>query len=68
MYDCSECLCVDVWWSSIDGEQYFGEQDQYFDNKQDQQEKFEQGKYSLGSSLLSHSLFITLIICMSLPW
>jgi hypothetical protein len=51
----SECLCVDVWWSSIDGEQYFGEQDQYFDDQQDQQKFAEQGKYSMGSSLLTYS-------------
>lgn len=40
-----------VWWcndeSSIDGEQFFGEEDQYFDDQQDQQETFEdQGKYN----------------------
>jgi hypothetical protein len=38
--------------SSIDGEQYVGDQDQYLD---DQQEYFEQGKYSMGLSLLSYS-------------
>ena len=48
-------VCADNWWSSIDGEQYFGEQDQYFDDQQDQQEFAEQGKYSMGSSLLSYS-------------
>jgi hypothetical protein len=51
----SECLCVDVWWSSIDGEQYFSEQDQYFDDQQDQQKFAEQGKYSMWLSLLSYS-------------
>ena len=47
-----ECLCVDDWWLSINGEQYFVDKDQYF---HDQQENFEQGKYCMGSSLLSYS-------------
>jgi hypothetical protein len=42
--------------SCIDSEQYFGEQDQYFDDQQDQQENFEQCKYSMGLSFLSYSL------------
>ena len=49
-----ECLCIAMLWSSIDGEQYIGEQDQYFED-QDQQENFEQEKYRMGSSLLSYS-------------
>ena len=39
-----------LWLSSIDGEQYVGDQEYYFD-EQDQQEHFVQGKYSMGSSL-----------------
>ena len=35
---------------SIDGEQFVGDQEYYFD-EQDQQEHFVQGKYSMGSSL-----------------
>ena len=40
------------WWSSIDGEQYVDEQDQVFDDQQQSQESFDQGKYNLGLSLL----------------
>ena len=43
------CLYVAVL-SSIDGEQFVGDQGYYFD-EQDQQEYFAQGKYSMGSSL-----------------
>ena len=39
-----------LWLSSIDGEQFVGDQEYYFDEL-DQQEYFVQGKYSLGSSL-----------------
>ena len=39
-----------LWLSSIDGEQLMGDQGCTFD-KQDQQEYFAQGKYSMGSSL-----------------
>ena len=39
-----------LWLSSIDGEQFVGDQEYYFD-EQDQQEHFVQGKYSMGSSL-----------------
>jgi hypothetical protein len=42
-------------WSSIDGEQYYSDQEQYFD-KQDQQEHFEQGKYSMGPSLSPNNI------------
>ena len=49
-----ECLCGAMLRSSIDGEKYVGDQEQYFED-QDQQENFEQGKYSIGSSLLSYS-------------
>ena len=41
-----------LWLSSIDGEQFMGDQEYYFD-EQDQQEHFVQGKYSMGSSLFS---------------
>jgi len=37
----SNCLCVVDWWSSIDGEQYVGDQGQSFDDKQEQQESFD---------------------------
>jgi hypothetical protein len=51
----SGCLYVDVL-SSIDGETFYGDQEQYFD-KQDQQEQyFDQGKYNMGSSLTFYSL------------
>jgi hypothetical protein len=52
-------LCDDVWWSSIDGERFVGDQEQYFDqDHQDQQGYFEnQGKYSLG-----------LYIALMQPW
>ena len=43
------CLYVAVL-SSIDGEQFVGDQGYYFD-EQDQQEYFAQSKYSMGSSL-----------------
>jgi len=33
------------WWSSLDGEAYVGEQDQVFDDQQQAQESFDQGKY-----------------------
>ena len=39
-----------LWLSSIDGEQFMGDQEYYFD-KQEQQEYFVQGKYSMGSFL-----------------
>ena len=39
-----------LWLSSIDGEQFVGDQGYTFD-KQDQQEHFAQGKYNMGSSL-----------------
>jgi hypothetical protein len=49
------CLYVVVS-SSIDGEQFVGDQEQYF-GEQDQQELyFDQGKYNMGSSLTSYSL------------
>ena len=42
-----------LWLSSIDGEQFMGDQEYYFDVP-DQQEYFAQDKYSMGSSLLSY--------------
>ena len=45
-------LRVVDWWSGIDGERYVGDQDQAFDDQQQAQESFDQGKYNLGSSLL----------------
>ena len=39
-----------LWLSSIDDEQFVGDQEYYFD-EQDQQEHFVQGKYNMGSSL-----------------
>jgi hypothetical protein len=42
--------------SSLDSECYVRDQDYYCDNP-DQQEKYEQGKYNMGYSLLSYSLF-----------
>ena len=52
------CIIVSIemrvggWWSSIDGEPCVGEQDQIFDDQQQSQESFDQGKYNLGLSLL----------------
>jgi hypothetical protein len=42
-------------WSSIDGEQFVGDQEYYF-VEQDQPERFDQGKYSMGSSLFPINL------------
>ena len=44
-----------LWLSSIDGEQFVGEQEYYFD-EQDQQEQFAQCKYNMGSSMFSYQL------------
>ena len=41
-----------LWLSSIDGEQFVGDQEYYFD-EQDQQEYFDQGKYIMGLSLFA---------------
>ena len=49
--DACMLLCL----SSTDGGQYVGDQEFFVDDP-DQQEPFEQGKYSMGSSLLSYSL------------
>jgi len=45
-------LCVGVWWSSLVGELYVGDQGQAFDDQQQAQESFDQGKYNWRSSLL----------------
>ena len=42
--------CMLLWLSSIDGEQFVGDQEYYFDEQQ-QQEYFVQGKYRMGLSL-----------------
>ena len=42
--------CLLLWLLSIDGEQFVGDQEYYFD-EQDQQEHFVQGKYNMGLSL-----------------
>ena len=54
----SEWLCGALTWSSIDGEQFVGDQEQYFED-QDQQDYFEQEKYSMWSSLMSYSQLIS---------
>ena len=46
-----------LWLSNIDGEQFVGDQEYYFD-EQDQQEPFDQGKYIMGLSLFPINLNI----------
>jgi hypothetical protein len=41
-------------WSSIDGEQFVGDQEYFYE--QDQQEQFDQGKYSMRLSLFPNNL------------
>jgi hypothetical protein len=54
-------MCVvDNGWSSIDGEKFVGDQELYYE--QDLQDQFEQGKYSMGLSLLSYSPYANNII------
>jgi hypothetical protein len=60
MHDCLWMCVVDNGWSSIDGEQFVGDQEPYFE--QDLQDQFEQGKYSMGLSLLSYSPYAIKII------
>ena len=60
-------LCDDVEWSSIEGEQFVGDQEHYFEpDQQDQQGYFEnQGKYSLGLySFITNHDHITWIMFM----
>ena len=45
-------LRVVDWWSGIDGERYVGDQGQAFDDQQQAQESFDQGKYNWRLSLL----------------
>jgi hypothetical protein len=55
------CMYVDVL-SSIDSEQFVGNQEEYF-GEQDQQELyFDQGKYNMGSLLLPIHLNVIIII------
>jgi hypothetical protein len=49
------CLYADVL-SSIDGEQFVGDQEQYFEEQDQQELYFDQGKDNMGSSLTSYSL------------
>ena len=53
-----------LWLSSIDGEQFVGDQEYYFDD-QKQQEHFVQGKYSIGLSLfpIHLNIFNSCYIC-----
>ena len=59
-----------LWLSSIDGEQFVGDQGYDFD-EQDQQEYFAQGKYSMGSSLfpiyLIHSIHVACVTLIRIP-
>ena len=53
-----EC-CMLLCWSCLDGEENVGDQE-YFDDQQDQQVFANQGKYSMGSTLMPiHHLLIT---------
>ena len=53
-----EC-CVLPCWSRLDGEENVGDQE-FFDDQQDHQEFANQGKYSMGPTLMSYSpLLIT---------
>jgi len=40
-----------MWWLSIDGEQFVGDQEYFYE--QEQQDQFDQGKYSMRLSLFS---------------
>jgi hypothetical protein len=51
----SRCLYVDGL-SSIDSLQFMGDQKQYFEEQDQQELYFDQGKYNMGSSLTSYSL------------
>ena len=53
-----------LWLSSIDGKQFMGDQEYYFD-EQEQQEYFVQGKYSMGSSLFPIHFNTLNSCCMS---
>ena len=45
-------LRVVDWWLGLDGEPYVGDQGQAFEDQQQAQESFDQGKCNLGLSLL----------------
>ena len=49
--------CMLMWLSSVDGEQFVGDQEYYFDD-QDQHGNFELGKYSMRSPCPIHHLII----------
>jgi len=60
-------LRVVDWCLGIYGEPYVGDQDQAFEGQQ-AQERFDQGKYNLRSSLLPIHLYLHIyIICMLSP-
>ena len=48
--------CMLPCWSCSDGEENVGDQE-YFDDQQDQQEFANQGKYSMGSTLIPIHLY-----------
>jgi hypothetical protein len=49
-----ECMLLSVAW--VDGDCYADDENYYYDYP-DQQEHYEQGKYNMGYSLSSYSLF-----------
>jgi hypothetical protein len=53
--------------SSPDGEQFFGDQEQYFDEL-DQQNYFDPGKYNMGSPCCPIHFNHINSYCMCLPW
>ena len=58
-----------MYWSSPDGEEYFGSPELFGDqqDQQDQQEYVNQGKYSMGSSLFPNNFnHLIHIACVSL--
>ena len=63
-------LLLGVDWSSLDGEVYVGDQENFYDqqDQQDFQENFDQGMYSSGPSLLSYSWDTLKFIYMCPLW
>ena len=59
-----------LWLSCIDGEQFMGDQEYYFD-EQGQQERFIKGKYSIGLSLfpinLIHLIHVACVTLIGIP-
>ena len=54
-----------MWWLRVDGEQFVGEQEYYYE--QDQQDQCDQGKCSMGLSLFPKNFNHTIhIACVSL--